>query len=942
MAAIFLTPVSDDVSYVTSNSPLEIYGLDGNDTIRGGNASDVIDGGEGNDSIYDLGGFGNDHFIGGNGNDVLSAVAGADWLEGGTGNDALSGGGDNDYLDGGTGNDAMNGEGGDDTLAGGTGQDIFIGGDGNDVFYADGSFADGFDFLRGDVGNDIYVLGGSNVQFFGVDDGLDRIEAGFTFSLAGLQVEDLTLTGGSAADGTGNDLANTINGNNAANRLSGEGGNDLIRGFGGNDTLIGGLGGSVEYLYGGTGNDTYVVVDLQDTPVEFSGEGIDTIESAIRWELAANLQVENLTLTGSASINGFGNALGNVMTGNSGANYLDGFAGADTLIGGSGNDSYSLGDLTVVNQAFGPEYDVILEAPGGGIDTVYVVQGGLDRFYLDNNLENVVVLGNLGLNVFANSENNVLTGNGAHNQLYGDAGNDTLNGGLGIDNLEGASGNDVYILDDVNFVDDFTGVIYDPITELPGGGIDTVYVSQQGLDRFFLDANIETVIVTGILSLKAFGNGIANTMTGNGAYNLLYGDAGNDTLNGSGGYDDLDGGSDNDLFYLLDTTNIGGALQFDGVFELPDDGTDSVIVSSTVGRLTYVLDAGIENATALDGAAFNLLGNEIGNALTGNSSANRMTGLGGGDTLTGGAGDDTYVDPTGDVIRELGAGGTDTVESSATFTLSGRQQVENLTLTGAANINGSGNSYANVLIGNAGNNILNGSTGADTMAGGDGNDTYYVDSASDQTIELAGQGADIVSSSVSRTLSANIENLNLSGAANIDGNGNTLANIINGNGGNNILRGYEGGDTLNGGAGNDILLGGASTDHLNPGSDAVRDILRFSAVGDSTGPQRDIVTGMDLTAEDVFDFTVVPTSLAYVAIGALSLATINGDLATAVNAALAVNGAVLFDPNSGDLNVAGHLFIVVDGNGDGVYTPNQDYVVQLVNSTGFLSLDDFI
>jgi Ca2+-binding RTX toxin-like protein len=195
---------------------------------------------------------------------------------------------------------------------------------------------------------------------------------------------------------------------------------------------------------------------------------------------------------------------------------------------------------------------------------------------------------------------------------------------------------------------------------------------------------------------------------------------------------------------------------------------------------------------------------------------------------------------------------------------------------------------------------------------------------------------------VSRTLSANIENLNLNGAGNTSGNGNTGANIINGNSGDNILRGYEGSDTLNGAAGEDILLGGTGSDRLNPGSDAVRDIIRFSAVADSTGSQRDIVTGMDLNAEDRFDFPGVPGSIGFVNAGTLNLATINANLAAAVNAALAVNGAVLFNPSAGDLNVDGHLFLVVDANGDGSYTANQDYVVQLINATGTLTSDDFI
>ena len=359
-------------------------------------------------------------------------------------------------------------------------------------------------------------------------------------------------------------------------------------------------------------------------------------------------------------------------------------------------------------------------------------------------------------------------------------------------------------------------------------------------------------------------------------------------------------------------------------------------------RISGVVREFVNIAQGEDTANDVYLGTAMRDFIDGGEGNDRLGGGAGTDTLTGGLGNDTYVNPTGDIIIERESGGNDTVESNTTASLAIREQVENLTLTGLGNINATGNAGANVLIGNAGNNILNGGLGADTMAGGAGNDTYYVDTAGDVTTEPFNHGIDIVSSSISRTLSVNVENLNLSGAANIDGNGNTAANRINGNDGNNVLRGYEGADTLNGGAGNDILLGGTSSDSLNPGSDAVRDIIRFGAVTDSTGSQRDIITGLDLNNEDRLDFTVIPTSLATVNTGTLSLAIINANLASAVNAALAVNGAVLFDPSAGDLNVAGHKFLVVDANGDGSYTPSADYVVQLVNATGTLTLDDFI
>ena len=183
------------------------------------------------------------------------------------------------------------------------------------------------------------------------------------------------------------------------------------------------------------------------------------------------------------------------------------------------------------------------------------------------------------------------------------------------------------------------------------------------------------------------------------------------------------------------------------------------------------------------------------------------------------------VDNVGDVVTERAFDGTDTVESSVTWTLGNAQ--DHLTLTGSGAINGTGNSLANTIRGNAGDNVLSGGTnndtliggaGSDTLIGGTGNDTFVVDAVTDVVIENANEGTDLVQSSATWTLSANVENLTLTGTAAINGTGNTLANTLTGNGANNMLVGDAGNDSLNGGSGDDVLNGGSGNDTLYGGS----------------------------------------------------------------------------------------------------------------------------
>ena len=132
--------------------------------------------------------------------------------------------------------------------------------------------------------------------------------------------------------------------------------------------------------------------------------------------------------------------------------------------------------------------------------------------------------------------------------------------------------------------------------------------------------------------------------------------------------------------------------------------------------------------------------------------------------------------------------------------------IENLTLSGAANIDATGNELNNTILGGAGDNRLDGQAGADAMHGGFGNDVFIVDNAGDATVEVADAGIDTVLSSISYALDANVENLTLAGSANIDATGNDVNNTILGGAGDNRLDGRAGADTMHGGLGNDLFI----------------------------------------------------------------------------------------------------------------------------------------
>ncbi|MCE3272365.1 MAG: Hemolysin-type calcium-binding region [Ramlibacter sp.] len=141
----------------------------------------------------------------------------------------------------------------------------------------------------------------------------------------------------------------------------------------------------------------------------------------------------------------------------------------------------------------------------------------------------------------------------------------------------------------------------------------------------------------------------------------------------------------------------------------------------------------------------------------------------------------------------------------------------------------------------------------DTLEGGGGNDTYVIN-RDDLIIEAAGGGTDLVQSSITYRLVANVEDLELTGTAKLNGTGNTGNNGMTGNSGNNKLSGLGGNDFLSGGQGNDILVGGTGRDILLGGGG--NDTFDFNALSElGLGTARDTIRGWD--GGDVIDLRTI-------------------------------------------------------------------------------------
>lgn len=848
-----------------------LEGRGGQDVLEGGGGDDYIDGGgqpspagsffdvadygnattgvnvdlqagtasgEGNDTLVGIeGAFGSAHA-----DTIIGALATGNIIRGGGGDDLLTGGNELDIVD-------YRGAGGAVVvdLAAGTA----TGAAGTDTL-------SGFEMVIGDVGNDTLRGGSADEIFRGMGgddsidggDGVDRVD----YRRATGSVEVDLVAGTSSGDG--NDILagiEDVRGSGFGDVLKGDAGANVLEGLEGGDDLEGGAG--ADQLDGGDGDDAAVyanagagvVVDLAAGTAEDGEGGLDTLTSiesvmgshhgdviagnegnneflglggddlisggdgrdAVYFEGAATgVQVDLDAGTASDGLGGndsldsiedaHGTALGDQLAGSGAANLLEGlggndllqgFGGADTLQGGDGNDT--LGGGT------GPD---LLDG-GAGVDTVTF---GLASAGIQVNLATGSASGG---DTLVGIEN--ISGSAFDDVLTGDGGDNVINGQAGADAMAGGGGNDTYLVDDAG----------DTAGEAAAAGTDAV----RSLVNFSLGANLENLALLGTAAINATGNAMANTLTGNSGANVLNGGAGADAMEGGGGNDT----------YLVD--NAG-----DVVTERVGAGAD--LVKSSI---SYTLGANQENLT-LTGTAANATGNTLANVLAGNTRANVLNGGAGADAMSGGAGNDTYVvDNVGDRVTEGVNAGLDSVSASVTYTLA--LNVEKLTLTGTAAINGTGNATANTLTGNNAANVLDGKGGADTMAGGLGNDRYIVDHIGDRITETGTGGVDTVTASVGYALANFVENLTLAGTAAINGTGNTLGNTLTGNAGANLLDGLAGADVLNGGGGNDRLIGGEGRDQVSGGAGADRFVFGNALHSTATAFDsiRDFVRGTD-------------------------------------------------------------------------------------------------
>lgn len=805
------------------------------------NIMNIVDGGAGADTV--IGGEGNDYFIAASGQsgdgtniDVFYGAGGTDTIDFSSytaqiildpaNNVARSGGLDiarfynvEQWLTG-SGNDVFTGTSASETVYGNGGDDTFTSNGGNDVFYGGASSnntnaGDRFTASR-NLGDTTTMDGGDGYNYYSLHQGTDIVIGGndadqIAYGSSGSIIVNLSnssqtaqLWNGTAFSGTSYTVAAASGKLNHAEGDSyraigdtSESKVEWVSGTGSSDVIYGNSLNNA--VWTGTGNDAVWGFDGDDI-VYVNNSGHKYLDGGTNSGLSVSAAAGIVTVSGGDSVDY--NGLGYAQRVN-----LDG--SAQTLKDASGADIATLAANTIISEV--------------NATTTYTTQAyNFENYYGTSGID--IVAGTAG--------SNILDGRQGADTIFGMDGDDVILGGTGdtanttthsgSDYLDGGNGTD-WISYATTAGADYNGrgiEVYLADADMDrNGSLDQIvagsWAAGTGYSRFVVSStltlidtlrNFENIIGSGNNDILAGDNGVNviyglngnDNIFGAGGNDTLDGGAGNDTLDGGTGADVMIGGTGNDIYYV---DNAG-----DSVTENFNEGTDLVYTS-----INYALTANVENLTALVNTGLTLTGNNLNNTITGGTGNDIIDGGTGNDVMIGGAGNDTYyVDSTSDVVSELAGNGIDTVYTTVNWTMS--SNVEVLRASGGGNLSLGGSSGVDTIYGGTGNDTINGNAGADSMIGGAGDDTYYVDNVNDTITEASGEGMDTVYTTVSYTLSANVETLIANGNGAINLTGNSQDNTLTGGGGSNILRGGAGNDVLNGSGGTDSLYGDADSD----------------------------------------------------------------------------------------------------------------------------------
>lgn len=834
------------------------------------------------------GGFAPDHITGGGGDDILSGALGPDTIYGSDGNDLIEGGSGADRLYDGTGADIVNGGEGDDHIYAEFqwGDDQYRGGLGNDTYYYMAYETGAHDYF---VSTEIFEGGGEGVDtvitnYYNFSLNSTEVEnlivenTGYQWytynyqSVIGRQIfgneldNVIHVRGNPMAGahliidgGLGND---TMIGSNAAETYVVDSENDVViedvaytsidtvrswisysladmpsienielmgvgtfaLGNSGSNRLDGSTAVGANVLTGGLGDDTYVI-DGEDTVVELSGEGVDTVE--VRSFVSGGPRTYYVDPTGSnieifrlhadAGASGIvGNDEDNLLIGNGGANYLS---------GGGGNDELRSG---------GSAYQVSDTLHGGAGDDVLIGRSGTAVYMIGGTGDDEIRIGgesSTSISFNRGDGHDVILANSTI--PYGTA---SINFGIDVD-----SSNVLWTRDGNDLLIQFNNIATDSLRIVgywtQESGVDGV----SGLvDEFSFwnepgtrsGSTVEALANRAPRSIAPPGWGAVVPVGQSFSYTIP-----------------------EDMFSDEDVGSLAYAIDYLPSWLSYDASTRTIYGTPPAGEQNASIQLTATDSFGASGSAYfyitvmNVIQGTAGNdTLTGTSGSDMLIGLQGNDSLNGGLGadrmlgglgNDTYVvDTHWDVVVEDANEGDDLVNvSTSYYGLS--DHVERLTFTSSAgessgygnelNNTMTGNNSSNsmfgyggndTLLGNNGNDYLsggdgddtlNGGSGTDEMYGGFGNDRYIVD-VNDYIEEAEDEGIDLVEAAITYTLVENFENLTLTGTSGISGNGNSLGNVIIGNSGANTLRGYDGNDYLDGGSGNDTMIGGAGDD----------------------------------------------------------------------------------------------------------------------------------